>query len=240
MTEKGEAFISHANEIMKATNMAISFAIDTNVPDGILRIGSVDSLATAILPDLLFQFHRTCPKVETIIKTGMSDDLIDMIKSNDIDLFLTLDHKIYGSEWVRAMQRKEDIVFVTSRNNPLACDKKIDLQTIIDQPFLLTEKGESYRYGLESILSEQDIYIKPILEIGNTETIIHLLEKGMGVSFLPFFSVQGAIHEGRLSQIQTDIHSIQMWSQLLYHKNKWITPQMNAFISVVQEFFKKE
>lgn len=240
LTEKGEAFISHANEIIKVTNMAISFSTDTNAPDGILRIGSVDSLATAILPDLLLQFHRACPKVETIIKTGMSSDLIDMIKSNDIDLFLTLDHKIYGSEWIRAMQRKEDIIFVTSRKNPLACDKKIDLQIIIDQPFLLTEKGESYRYGLESILSERDIYIKPVLEIGNTETIIHLLEKGMGVSFLPFFSVKGAINEGRLSQIQTDIHSIQMWSQLLYHKNKWITPQMNVFISIVQDFFEKE
>jgi len=79
-----------------------------------------------------------------------------------------------------------------------------------------------------------------VLEIGNTETIIHLLEEGMGVSFLPSFSVEKAIKQGSLSQIQTDIPTIQMCSQLIYHKNKWVTPQMQSFITIVQDFYKRK
>ncbi|MCU6396783.1 substrate-binding domain-containing protein, partial [Enterobacter quasiroggenkampii] len=111
--------------------------------------------------------------------------------------------------------------------------QKIDLQDIIKEPFILTEKGGSYRYELERMLAAQEMEIRPVLEIGNTETIIHLLEEGVGVSFLPLFSVKKAIKQGTLSRIKTDIPTIQMCSQLLYHKNKWVTPQMQTFIEIV-------
>ncbi len=240
LTGQGEAFIYHANEIMRVTNAAMTFALDDNIPTGSLRIGGVESLCTAILPELLLQFHHVCPQIETVLKTAKTEELIDMVKCNDIDLLFTLDKKVYGSEWVRAVQKEEEIVFVTSSNHSFTDGEKINLQTIIKEPFILTEKGGSYRYELERILASHEIEIRPVLEIGNTETIIHLLEEGMGVSFLPLFSVKKAIKQGRLSQIQTDIPTIQMCSQLLYHKNKWVTPQMETFISIVQDFYKKE
>lgn len=240
LTDRGEAFILYANEIMRVTNAAMTFASNDDVPTGSLRIGGVESLCTAILPELLLQFHHICPQVETIIKTAKTEELINMIKCNDIDLLFTLDQKIYGSEWVRAVQQEEDIVFVTSSRHSFIDGQKIDLQDIIREPFILTEKGGSYRYELERMLAAQEMEIRPVLEIGNTETIIHLLEEGVGVSFLPLFSVKKAIKQGTLSRIQTDIPTIQMCSQLLYHKNKWVTPQMQAFIEIVQNFYKRE
>lgn len=240
LTERGEAFILHANEIMRVTNAARTFASNADLTTGALRIGGVESLCTAILPELLLQFHRGYPKVETVIKTAKTEELINMIKCNDIDLLFTLDQKVYGSEWVRAMQKDEDIVFVTSSRHSFIDGQKIDLQDIIKEPFILTEKGGSYCYELERMLAAQEMEIRPVLEIGNTETIIHLLEEGVGVSFLPLFSVKKAIKHGTLSRIQTDIPTIQMCSQLLYHKNKWVTPQMQAFIKIVQDFYRKE
>lgn len=238
LTDQGEAFIYHANEIMRVTNAAMNFASDADVPTGFLRIGGVESLCTAILPELLLQFHKVCPKVQIVIKTATTEELINMAKCNDIDLLFTLDKKVYGSEWVRAVQKEEEIVFVASGHHSFTDGKKVDLQTIINEPFILTEKGGSYRYELERILASYEIEIRPVLEIGNTETIIHLLEEGMGVSFLPLFSVEKAIERGTLSQIQTNIPTVQMCSQLLYHKNKWVTPQMQTFISIVQDFYR--
>lgn len=238
LTEQGEIFLKHANEIMRVTREALTFARESNTPEGTLRIGSVESLATAILPEILLRFHKACPKVETIIKTDRSDGLINMVKSNEIDLFLTLDPKIYGAEWVRAIQQKEEIIFVTSSQHSFAGKEMIEIEMIKNEPFLLTEKGESYRYELERILSDRELVIHPVLETGNTETIIHLLEHGMGVSFLPLFSVKDSIEKGTLSQIQADFPSVRMYSQLLYHKNKWINSQMQTFITIAQEVFQ--
>ncbi|HAK43759.1 MAG TPA: LysR family transcriptional regulator, partial [Clostridium sp.] len=164
LTERGEAFILHANEIMMITNAAMTFASNADLTTGSLRIGGVESLCTAILPELLLQFHHICPKVETVIKTATTEELIDMIKCNDIDLLFTLDKKIYGSEWVRAVQQEEDIVFVTLSHNSFIDGQKIDLKDIIKEPFILTEKGGSYRYELERMLAAQEMEIRPVLE----------------------------------------------------------------------------
>ena len=83
------------------------------------------------------------------------------------------------------------------------------------------------------MLSEQEIEIAPILEIGNTETIIKLLKKGMGVSFLPEFTVKQEMEKETLFEIRTDLPKVNMYHQLLYHKNKWRTPQMKAFLELV-------
>jgi DNA-binding transcriptional LysR family regulator len=246
LTEQGKAFIFHANEIIRVTNKAIAStktnisSKDSDVITGTLRIGSIESISTAVLPDILLQFHRAYPKVEIVVNTTGRDVLIDLVRNNNIDLFFTLEKKINVPGLKRTILKEEKIIFVAPADHAISYNKKVKLEDIAKIPFLLTEQGESYRYELEMLLSDKEIEINPILEISNTETIIHLVERGMGISFLPLFSAQNSIEKGMISQIQTDISEIHMWNQLFYHKNKWITPQMNAFISVVQDFFKSE
>lgn len=240
LTEEGKAFIFHANEIMHAINKAIACTKDNDIITGTLRIGSVESIATALLPEILLRYHRAYPKVEIIVTTTGRDALIDLVKNNNIDLFFTLDKKINVFGLERVILREEKIVFIASPHHAFPGNEEIDLKDMVTMPFLLTERGESYRYELERLSSDKEVNINPILEISNTETIIHLVKKGMGISFLPLFTAQTFIKEGALSQLQTNNPTIHMWSQLLYHKNKWLTPQMSAFIAVTQDFFQKE
>ena len=151
---------------------------------------------------------------------------MEMAKSNELDLIYTLDKKILGREWTRATIMEEEIVFVTLADRT---------ENFSDKPFILTEMGAAYQYELERLLSEKDLEINPILEIGNTETIINLLKRGMGVSFLPKFTVQRELEKNVLSQVRTNLPGVKMYSQLFYHKNKWVTKQMRNFIELVKE-----
>ena len=51
--------------------------------------------------------------------------------------------------------------------------------------------------------------------------------------FLPEFTVKEEIEKGVLFEIRTDLPGVKMYHQLLYHKNKWMTPQMKAFLDLV-------
>lgn len=236
LTERGVEFTSYANEIMRVTSQACSFAKDKKEVDGTIRIGGVESVCTALLPELLFSFHKRYPKVKTVIKSGTTEELMKMAKSNTIDFVFTLDRKICSAEWVRAVQKKERILFVTLAEE-VRCEKKqMTIHELVEKPFLLTEHGAAYRYELERLLVDRDLEIFPILEIGNTETIIHLLKKGMGVSFLPEFTVKEKLRKKCLSEIQTDIPVVEMYSQLLYCRNKWVSQEMERFIELVQEY----
>ncbi len=198
LTEKGQEFIGYASEIMRVTNEALTFAGEEHTTRGTLKIGGVESTCTALLPELLLQYHRLYPEVEVIIKSGATENLMDLAKSDEIDLIFTLDKKIYSSQWMCAAERVEDTIFVTS-DRVFAQKSNIHLiQHLAKAAFLLTETGAAYRYELEQMLAEKEIEIVPVLEIGNTETIINLLKRGMGISFLPEFTVKEEIEKGVL------------------------------------------
>lgn len=195
LTEKGQEFIGYASEIMRVTNEALTFAGEEHTTRGTLKIGGVESTCTALLPELLLQYHRLYPEVEVIIKSGATENLMDLAKSDEIDLIFTLDKKIYSSQWMCAAERVEDTIFVTS-DRVFAQKSNIHLiQHLAKAAFLLTETGAAYRYELEQMLAEKEIEIVPVLEIGNTETIINLLKRGMGISFLPEFTVKEEIEK---------------------------------------------
>lgn len=235
LTERGMEFTAYANEIMRVTNQARLFAKDKQEPDGTLRIGGVESVCTALLPDLLLSFYARYPKVKMVIKSGTTQELMEMAKSNEIDLVFTLDRKICNAEWHRAVQQKERILFVTLTEALREQTKQMQIHELVTKPFLLTESGAAYQYELERLLSEHDREMTPILEIGNTETIIHLLKKGMGYSFLPEFTVKKELESGQFLEVQTDLPMIVMYSQLFYHKSKWVTQEMQKFIELVEE-----
>lgn len=233
LTEQGEAFIPFANNILKAADTALSFCSREKAPSGTLRIGGAESICTALLPPLLLRFHEMYPGVRITIRSGTTEELMELAKSNEIDCVFTLDHRIYKDEWVCAAQRTEEIIFVTLKDPAAPSQSPVKIEKLAARPFILTEMGAAYHYELERLLSEREIHISPILEIGNTETIIHLLKKGMGCSFLPRFTVREELLSGVLSEIHTQLPPVKMFNQLFYHKNKYVTPQLQLFIQLV-------
>lgn len=61
-----------------------------------------------------------------------------------------------------------------------------------------------------------------------------MLLQGSSLSFLPLYVVRDYIASGELAIIDVDCPEVRMWSQLVYHKNKWVTPQMEIFIHLLK------
>ena len=76
--------------------------------------------------------------------------------------------------------------------------------------------------------------LHPRLEVGNTDVITRFLLKNKGISFLPEYVVQNDVKEGRLAILDTECPGIVMWSQLAYHRNKYVTPQMELFLELMK------
>jgi len=234
LTSKGELFLEYALEISRLSNDAMTSVRHDEVISGTLRIGCVESISTSILTDLVLTYHQKFPQVNTLIKTSTSDGLLLMLKNNELDIICTLDHNLYGSEWIKRFQNEESIVFVSSTDTN---NRSFSLSEITNFPFLLTEKGESYRYQLENVLAENNLEVNPVLETGNTETLVKLVEKGMGISFLPMYTVEQKLSEQKIFLMNIDTQPIKMWCQLIHHKNKLLTPQIAEFINIFDDWY---
>lgn len=236
LTQAGERLLPHALDILDSIRKAESIVQEPEIISGKLRIGTCESYLISSLPPVIMEFGEICPHVEISTHTGMVPDLVQMLRQNDIDILYFLDQKIDFPEWIKVSEKPENIFFVASADSPLAGKKRIPIERLLQEPLYLTEKGISYRYVMEQQLASKGYELHPFWEVGNTDVITRFLLKNKGISFLPEFVVRDDIQSGRLTVLDTECDSIVMWSQLVYHRNKWMTPQMSRFLEVMKRY----
>ena len=235
LTQAGDRLLPRAMEVLNAVRRAQTVSMGQGEISGPLRIGTAKSLLISVLPPVIVEFSRRYLKVEVSTCTGLVEELFCMVRQNDIDLLFFLDKRIDFPEWVKVSERKEEIFFVASAASPLADRKKIPLDELVEQPFLLTEHGISYRYAFEQIVAQNGLEVHPFLETGNTDIITRMLLHNMGVSFLPGYVVQDYLRSGQLVALDVDCPEAQMWMQLVYHRDKEMSSQMEHFIDLLND-----
>lgn len=236
LTQTGERLLPYALEILNSVRKAENIVQEPEKISGQLRIGTCESYVISILPPVITEFSRRCPHVEISIRTAFVTDLFRMLRQNDIDILYFLDEKIYFPEWIKISEQPEKIFFVASADSALAGKTKIPIERLLREPLYLTEKGISYRYAMEQSLAAKGYELHPFLEVGNTDVITRFLLKNEGISFLPEYVVRDYIKNGQLVVLDTECEEIVMWSQLAYHRNKYVTPQMNLFLDLLMDY----
>ena len=135
-----------------------------------------ESIANTFFPEILERFHQLYPKIKITLYTAGTDSLFHKLRHNEADLVYTLDKRIYSSEIVTVMEKKEEVFFVASSKHRLA-GKNCLIEDLLGEDFLLTEKDMSYRSHLEEYLASKSLEINPFLELGNVEILKSLVEK---------------------------------------------------------------
>lgn len=248
LTEQGRAFAFHANEIAGAVRSAcraVAAPLEgARELTGVIRLGSAESISTALLPELLIAFHERCPRVQVVVSATRREYMIEGLRNNTLDVLLTMErHVCEPGIHVEAL-RREPVVFAAApsfaarlhgegANAESACSP----EALAALPFVLTERGESYRLELDRLLAERNLTITPLVEAGNTETLVHLAERGVGATFVPRFSAARELARGTLVEVACDLPAIEMESQLLWHNRKWLAPHLAEFIAATRAFF---
>ena len=202
---------------------------------GSLRIALADSVCSTFLPGLLQRYHARCPQVELVLHTASSDEMLQLLSTNQVDLVYTLDQPLLQPALVLAADVPEPVCFIAPPQHPLAQENALPLDILPRQEFLLTERGMSYRDALDQCMAAHGLAIHPYLELGSAALLCQMVEQGMGLSFLPEYIVRSALAERRLARLNVPDCTVMMHRQLFYHRDKWVTPQMNVFIELVRQ-----
>lgn len=234
LTSKGLIFLEYAEKIINLADEAKSAVSDTDVPKGTLKIGVVESLCTIRLPEVLKHYHMKYPDVEVIIKIGTCSDLHNMLKNNTVDLIFILGELIKDQDLLSCMCCEEEMAVLASPLNILKDKKKLTLKDISGEALILTEKGCSYRGVFETMFSKENLQHHLSLEIGSIETIKTFVKNNLGITLLPAMTAQNELDKGELVKLDLVGCEFNIMTQVLYHKNKWLTPAMNAFIDMLK------
>lgn len=236
LTDRGKEILRYAHRMKQLAGEMQEMVQPKQEVRGHLRIAMSDSLCEEIAEKLFVLLQRKYPEVTMKIVIAGTDEMFRLLNQNQVDFVYTLDRHIYHSDYVIVTENQEAVHFVTGYQNSLNGKKQIPLQELICQPFILTEKEMSYRRMLSEYLASCSLEIQPVFEVGNTELICRMLEKNTSaISLLPDYVTEKAVQEKRLVRLDVKEFQLDIWKQLLYHRDKWISPQMQAFMNVIKE-----
>ncbi|MBR4079207.1 MAG: LysR family transcriptional regulator substrate-binding protein, partial [Christensenellaceae bacterium] len=185
-------------------------------------------------------FHNKYPSISVKFTTADTLVMFDMLDHNEADLIITLDSHSYNKDYIIAKEEQLPMHFVANANSKFADTANLSVHNIINEPFILTEYGQGYRRVLDKELAKKSLEITPILEIGRTDIIVSMIAQNNMISFLPDFVSRPLVDAGKLCYLDVcDMH-IDIWKQLIYHKNKWLSGSLKAVINFIKthEFSK--
>ena len=131
--------------------------------------------------------------------------------------------------------RSEKVLFFADRAHPLASAKKVQPQDLSGQTLLLTEAGCAYRKKLDQLFSLMNIRPGNITEFSTVEAIKHCVSLRMGVGLLPEIVVAKELARKKLVSLSWAGPSMDIATHAVWHKDKWISPAQQAFVSLLQE-----
>lgn len=233
LTDAGQTFLTYARSLLATAQQAKTALQPVRQVSGTLRVALADSVCSTFLPGLLQKYHALCPQVELVLRTATADEMLQLLGTNQTDLAYTLDQPLLQPNLVLAVDEPEPICVVAPADHPLARKEVVTLEELAHQEFLLTERGMSYRDALDQCLAAHQLTLHPYLELGSASLLCQMVERGMGLSFLPEYVVRDALAAGTLARLNVPDCQVEMHRQLFYHKDKWITPQMKRFVELV-------
>ena len=238
LTSAGERLVEYATAMIDVEHKIMKLSQNQDLPRGMLRIGVPESLLTSYLAPHIRMYCERFPDTDLRIQSNSSPTLITQLHQNDLDIALVLGEHVIDSNLVTDISRPDTLVFVTSSENPICRVKGLKFADVIREPLLVTDMESTYRKVLEKCCSERNHPLRPLLQSNNVSVLKYLLRRDMGIAYLPRYVVQTDLDNGTLCMLNVqDMENQPLVIHLVHHRNKWMTPQMEGFISLFRETF---
>ncbi|QXI42251.1 LysR family transcriptional regulator [Pseudomonas wayambapalatensis] len=231
LTVAGETFLGYARRILQLTEESRSALLDTGVPNGPLRLGSMETTAAIRLPKILTRYREQHPDVQLSLLTGTTAELIKAIESHRIDgAFVGGFHQ----NPMLAQQEvfSEELVLVSS-------DQFDSLDTLMarmpSQTVLVFRSGCFYRSTLENWFYRMGLVPNQIMEMGSLDGILTCVSAGMGVTLLPRSVTQNCSvrHAIRCHELPAEFSRVS--TVFIRRQDSLPTSAMSAFMELAQQ-----
>lgn len=163
---------------------------------GLLKLGAV-STAKYFAPSLLSAFRSGYPDVSVRFAVGNREDMIHELEGNEIDLVI-MGRPPAELETVAAAFASHPLIIVAPPSHPLASRRRIPVQRLRGENFLIREQGSGTRVAMERLFKDKELEYHASMEMSSNETIKQAVIAGMGLSFISAHTVGLELATGNL------------------------------------------
>jgi DNA-binding transcriptional LysR family regulator len=161
---------------------------------GRVRLGTGATACIYLLPPLFSDLRRSFPRLEIVVRTGNSPEILRALDENALDVALvTLPAPGRMFDVEKLIDDEIVALFPPGLDPPRA----VSPAALASLPMLLYEPGGNPRRVIDDWFSQAGIRLKPVMELGSIEAIKELVAAGLGCGLLPRLAVGTAQGEVR-------------------------------------------
>lgn len=233
ITEAGKNLLNYARHIVYLFD-EMEIDLQNSSKNTILNVGATITVGTCIFNKAISEFEKLNPNIKVNIVVDNTSAIEDMILKSQIDLGV-VEGEIKSTSIVVTPIIDDELVLVCSNNDKMFEDKTIDIKELNGMPFILREHGSGTRELFEKQLEKSNVKIYEKWICNNSEAIKNAVMEGQGLSVISKRLIQNELNKKELYIIKINNVLLDRKFKLAYHKNKYLSEQINYFI----DFLKK-
>ena len=179
LSSEGRLLLDYAERLLRLSAEAQA-ALKGHAPQGVLKIGALESTAATRLPPVLARYHRDYPAVRLELVTATTGALVDKVRREELEAAFVAEPFAAGSLQTQHVFT-EELVLVTARHHPrVAAPGDLASRTVLAFP-----TGCSYRRRLELWLGRSHLAPERVMEYGSYHAIVACAAAGAGIAVVP-------------------------------------------------------
>jgi DNA-binding transcriptional LysR family regulator len=228
LTQGGSELLYYSRAIIQQFQDAeAALAHYKGISGGKLNV-AVISAGDYFFPHLLVEFARAHPGVKLNLTVHNREELLGQLANNMTDLAIMVrpPHKL---DTLNEPFAPHPYVIVAAPSHHLAGRKRISMDALMREPFVVREKGSDTWYSMEAGFGEYMRDLNIAMEIKSTETIKQAVIAGMGVGFLSAHTIGQELKTGSLVVLPVQGFPLMLGWYVVHRSDKRLPPVARAF-----------
>jgi DNA-binding transcriptional LysR family regulator len=234
LTPIGQILMRHAQDILRSVDTTVrDITAATTGLAGHVRIGVSATAAEYLLPVLTEKLLPHFPYITIEIELGMNDSLASSLVERELDLVVS-PYTQTAEECEFAQISIDHVVVVASRNHPLFCQEKIEIQDLQEYPWVLPSKSGATRKWLEQTFERRGLK-RPMAQIeSNAITLIpRLISNTTLLSFITRRNLSMPQLAQTVREIELPETTMTREFGVLFHPNESMVPAVKTVLDII-------
>ncbi|MCI0545996.1 MAG: LysR family transcriptional regulator [Candidatus Rokubacteria bacterium] len=235
LSPAGRALRPQAEQVLRAVAVARQAVHDGRAgAAGALTIAAALSICTYLLPDVLKRFQAAHPRVMITVRSGHSKQVLDMVLDGEAQVGLARSLQHPGVETLSL--RDDPLVLVAHPSAARPAARRLRLPDVADRPLIFFDRGSSDWTLTHGLFRRAGLVPNVTMEVETIETAKRMVERGMGLAFLPHLAVAGEIRRGRLRALPVvGAEPLSRSLDVIHPRERPLSLEARAFLAVLRE-----
>jgi DNA-binding transcriptional LysR family regulator len=238
VTDAGRIFLPYAERILQMVQEARDAVEEVrHVQLGSLRLGAAITISTYVLPGILHRFCREFPGVDVVIRTGRSEQVMNMLQTDEVQVAIA---RAFTAPEVEQVHLYDDeIGLVCYPEHRFAGTGRATIAEVAREPIVLFDRGSSYYGMIHDLFRKAAVIPNVAMELDSLEATKRMVEEGLGIALVPLVTVERELQEGSLVRVDlSDVAPIRRPISLMLRKNRKRSRTVQAFVDMMAEAHK--